>query len=1654
MMKNIFTNKKMIIVSILAISLLAVLSFFVVKGITGTMNKVMVPPPTFIRAGTIKTLIENNDKYFLKIENFTEDGEYASPATEKQLTYKEYALIRANKDYDIFEVRKEGTIKSRYLSYLNRTTKDNQELLGNYLAEIIDGTFTPIKFVDPKEQRTILIDDDGTYYVATKFLDENGDYTQPAIYMMVDAETYNEHILSKKFDYQMVTEYRSEGNATLIITSFYDPNGEMIKRPIILHLTGFTNIEDYIRTVAPELLPSDEDKDTGDKGEDKTPGEGGGKGGSGDSGSGSDSGSGVQEPQAPWTGSDFTWYDIWDLMGDAATTWNDEYWNGETSESAWSDDFFNDYGQGSESELEYGYIDDNGRFIRTDEAGNVIPSEPGKFDEAGNFKPEGSDGYYDTEGIKHPDLEKDTGGKYDEKGNFYPEGQDGYFDSEGTWHPGTGESGGKAGHYDSEGNFILDDGSGYYDKEGVFHPSTGKDTKVIDEQGRTVSHVKGALTIDREGNIVVVGEEGYYDEKGLVHLPDGRVGYYDENGTFIESRTNPYAAEGGFYDKSGKFHSFNEVYEDSNKSLQVVNAPEIGLTASGDKLFIAGEEGYFDEKGLVHLPDGRVGYYDEHGNFIESTVNPYKGGFYDSQGNWIDDSLYSKTADGKLQVNQGMFDNKGNYITPVGDIGHFDETGKFIPYEMNPYKGGYYDQHGQFHEFGDAYIDQFGYVRVTGEDEYIDKHGNVIKVGSEMGIKDEKGNIVLTDGTVITPEGKVGYYNEKGKFVQGKNPYSGGYYDAQGNFIKSDGTVVTPDGKIGYYNAEGKFVEGTKPYEGGYYDAQGNFITESGAIIAKGGKVIMPDGTSVEGRIDAKGNIILTDGTVITPEGKVGYYDKEGKFVEGFNPSKTSYYDEHGQLHTKESKYYDEEGNIIEGVNPDTGGFYDSKGNYYMTGDSGYFDKQGTYHTADGKIGYYDEKGQFHEGTNPYQGGFYDKEGKWHGEGEAGKLGYYDSEGQWHEGTSPYEGGYYDKYGNWHPSGKNEYVDKYGNIHKQGDNAIGYIDTEGNFRMKGQDGYYDKEGNYHSPDGKIGYYDKEGKFHEGINPYEGGFYDAQGNWHPEGDKGYYDKSGKYHPSVSDEQIGYYDKDGKWNEGTSPYKGGYYDEKGNWHPFDDEGYYDKEGNYHSPDGKVGYFDKEGKFHEGKNPNKEGYYDKEGNFITFKEGQKKGYYDKSGNWHEGVSPYKDGFYDQHGNWHPKGADGYYDKTGTFRTKDGKVGYYDKYGNFHEGTNPYKTGYYDAEENFHPFDEDGYFDSEGTWHSADGEYGYYDEKGQFHKGKTNPYKGGYYDKYGNWHPFDEEGYYDSAGNFHLLYEQDDRYRVGSDNYILNEGYFRNPTDKRAYRKAGNTVQFTINGSDFTPRYIDTGIYVGQNAILQYDEIQDILHNIALQTGNVFVKDNYSCMLIYKGRVIKFNKADLISIREIREKFLDTDIIVKVAKSRIGGKYNFAEAVETKQDINFVYDGKPFTISNPLTVRDNEVLVPLNDFIQFFVYRTQVKEKSGEIIFTLDKGKVKQMQDIATSLRITVDDVNAAQEINGETKQIELKTPPIRIEVVKGEEKQIYIPVKLLPILTGKDVIWDANTFTLTFREKSNIILNTDMPEASIVSNATYKERTRYSD
>ena len=96
-------NKSSVIFIVLAFLLI---SFFVAKAVNDSYNKPIIPPASFIKQGEVRTLIETTDKYFYKIENFTENGAYATPAIERQLTYKEYALMKANKSYDIYEIKK------------------------------------------------------------------------------------------------------------------------------------------------------------------------------------------------------------------------------------------------------------------------------------------------------------------------------------------------------------------------------------------------------------------------------------------------------------------------------------------------------------------------------------------------------------------------------------------------------------------------------------------------------------------------------------------------------------------------------------------------------------------------------------------------------------------------------------------------------------------------------------------------------------------------------------------------------------------------------------------------------------------------------------------------------------------------------------------------------------------------------------------------------------------------------------------------------------------------------------------------------------------------------------------------------------------------------------------------------------------------------------------------------------------------------------------------------------------------------------------------------------------------------------------------------------------------------------------------------------
>ena len=230
--------------------------------------------------------------------------------------------------------------------------------------------------------------------------------------------------------------------------------------------------------------------------------------------------------------------------------------------------------------------------------------------------------------------------------------------------------------------------------------------------------------------------------------------------------------------------------------------------------------------------------------------------------------------------------------------------------------------------------------------------------GTVVGYFDEKGNFVETSGSKIT-----GRY-ENGKFIEDSHGTIVGHYE-NGKFIE--------DGYIAIEESSGIYSDGRSPIERetlviadgiderhgikgsgyfikGHYDEKGNFVEDSkGTVIGhyENGKFVEDSsGFSVRGRYVDGRFVEDPNGTV------VGHFDSQGRFVEdssGFSVR---------------GRYVD--GRFVEDPNGPVVGHFDSRGRF-VEDSSGvkvvgrYVDGRFIEDSSGNVIGHFDEKGYFIE---------------------------------------------------------------------------------------------------------------------------------------------------------------------------------------------------------------------------------------------------------------------------------------------------------------------------------------------------------------------------------------------------------------------------------------------------------------------------------------------------------------------------------------------------------------------------------------------------------------------------------------------------------------------------------------------------------------------
>lgn len=1151
--------------------------------------------------------------------------------------------------------------------------------------------------------------------------------------------------------------------------------------------------------------------------------------------------------------------------------------------------------------------------------------EKSMYNELGELVPFSSVdmGYYDRLGNKiNPNgtvIHGEIVGYYDSTGTFVPGEsviENGYYTCDGYFFSIDGSLTRKApvfGYTDAEGYYTLYNKSGKYDSTGTYYAYEPTLNFHINENGNLVTNNYSDFILNMDGSISLLGESSTYAGNGLFNVKKN-TGYYDEIGRFIIAKINPYiASSGGFYDSSQTFHKESEVYIDANGNWKLLYNPKLGIVVKDGLIGFTYTAQTFSPDGITSI-EGKTGYYNANGEFIVSTTNPFLGGFFNSVGTWIDRTYYTDSF-GNLCENNGNYIYNGNYITPSGDIGYFNESGIFVLNKINPFVEGFYDASGEYYNNSYVFRDALGLYKGYGTKFIYTPEGNSIPI-SEKNVEVD-GYKVIYLGIFADKDGNLGVFDRNGNFLANKNSYDSGVYLPGGVFVDftkdsvSAGNMIfhgqdyilvnTDDSNAILYFYDGYSIDLEKI--GNYYSARGAYFSSD-----------MKYSTIIEDEAVPYNEAVLSMGLWLNDE----YY-----------------------ADPKDS--------------------------------SGYFGKDGTFYQYAGGFGYYNGDGEYISGfTCPYINGFYISDKRWVGPDEPSNAGYFNKYGVPRNGKQPETSGYFDHEGTWHESGQNLFVDINGNAHLLNTNAVGYKDVNGRIHLYNVDGYFDTDGTYIVDNTIMGYYDKDGKLKAGRNPSFEGFYDMNKRWYQFTDNGYFDESGKYYDTINGELIGYYNSVGEFTEGWNPYFNGYYGFNGDW-----------SSNRQTP-------------------------------VSI-------YFDSQGVKHIGKAPYFNGFYDKNGSWYFRGDKGFYDKNGTFcNITTSEIGYYDKLGIYYEGTNPYQHGYYDPDKNLHLFGQEGYYSPTGTYVDVNGNNHYYLTGGLRREG-INPNNDGFFDVRGNWHEFGEDGYYDSDGIFHDYLLIVSSFKVGSPDYILFEGIFN--SSEYVSSQIKNTVQFSIFKDGLNTRFLDTGIRVPANAMVTYDKAADILHAISIYRDGTFIQDANSCMLIYEGSIINLINTGKISVKQLKDKFVDSDIDIVVARSRIGERYALAEAIETKQDIKVYNDGDRMILTKPMVVNSGIPYVAINDFKNIMGYDVKASDTKDGILlsFTRKDTTLNVDSSYPESVTTIVGSSSITVGIAGTYTTIATEKPFISIKLEGEKNSTIYMPASYISPLTGKDVALNTLTFEL---------------------------------
>ena len=143
--------------------------------------------------------------------------------------------------------------------------------------------------------------------------------------------------------------------------------------------------------------------------------------------------------------------------------------------------------------------------------------------------------------------------------------------------------------------------------------------------------------------------------------------------------------------------------------------------------------------------------------------------------------------------------------------------------------------------------------------------------------------------------------------------------------------------------------------------------------------------------------------------------------------------------------------------------------------------------------------------------------------------------------------------------------------------------------------------------------------------------------------------------------------------------------------------------------------------------------------------------------------------------------------------------------------------------------------------------------------------------------------------------------------------------------TIQYSINNNDDMRYFYDTGIRTTFNKTISYDQMRDVLYQIAIKSNGSFVDDSDKCLGVISGKpIVIYREKDEYGIADFDEIFKECEnISVKVDETRIGKSQDLEEKIVNQEAKSIQIDDKPIELVTLPMIKNNRVLLPLTQIM-----------------------------------------------------------------------------------------------------------------------------------